>query len=142
MNRELILAEWRRAQQAFRAAEVLISEDCYTDAVSRTYYAVLHAAKAALYAHGVTAETHGGIRGMFGLHLIKTGEIEKDFAVHLGQSFDNRFAADYDPEVAFSPKEARQEFRQTRQFLTRIRRFLLASGFTTGELRSKIRRTR
>jgi uncharacterized protein (UPF0332 family) len=57
MNRELILAEWRRAQQALRAAEVLISEECYSDAVSRTYYAVLHAAKAALYVHGVTAET-------------------------------------------------------------------------------------
>ena len=36
MNRDLVLAEWRRAQQALRAGELLTAEDCYADAVTRT----------------------------------------------------------------------------------------------------------
>jgi len=96
-----------------------------------------HAAKAALHARGIAAETHPSVRSMFGLHLIKTGEIEKDYAVHLAHSFDDRLAADYDPEIDFSGKEARKACRQTRQFLARIRRFLLGNGFTVGELRKR-----
>jgi uncharacterized protein (UPF0332 family) len=97
----------------------------------------LHAAKAALHAQGIAAETHSAVRRMFGLHLTKTRLIEKRYAVHLGESFDDRLSADYDPEVTFSRKEARNECRQTRRFLTRIRQFLLAKGFSNRELRQK-----
>jgi uncharacterized protein len=142
MNRDLVLAEWRRAQQAQRAGDLLTAEDCYADAVTRTYYAIFHAAKAALQARGIAAETHPSVRSMFGLHLIKTGEIEKDYAVHLAHSFDDRLAADYDPEIDFSGKEARKACQQTRQFLARIRQFLLGNGFTVGELRKRPRGTR
>jgi uncharacterized protein len=142
MNRDLILAEWRRAQEALRAGELLTAERCHADAMTRTYYAVFHAAKAALHSRGIAAETHASVRSMFGLHLIKTGEIEKDYAVHLAHSFDDRLSADYDPEIDFSDKEARQTCRQTRQFLARIRRFLLGNGFTVGELRKKAHGTR
>jgi uncharacterized protein (UPF0332 family) len=137
MTKELILAEWRRPQDALRAADLLTAEQCYADAVSRTYYAVLHAAKAALHAQGVAAETHSAVRRMFGLHLIKTRLIEKKYGVHLGESFDDRLSADYDPEVAFSRKETRDECRQARKFLTRIREFLQARGFTSRELRKR-----
>jgi uncharacterized protein len=141
MNRDMVLAEWRRANQALRAGELLTAEDCYVDAVTRTYYAVFHAAKAALHARGIVAETHPSVRSMFGLHLIKTGEIEKEYAVHLAHSFDDRLSADYDPEIDFSGKEARQACRETRQFLARIRRFLLSNGFIVAELRKPRRGT-
>jgi uncharacterized protein (UPF0332 family) len=135
MNRDLALAEWKRAQQSMRAAQLLTAEKCFADAISRTYYAVLHAAKAALHAEGVTADTHTAVRRMFGLHLIKPGHIEKEFAAQLGESFDDRLAADYDAEVTFSGKEARHECRQTRRFLSRVRHFLLDKGFKAKELR-------
>lgn len=140
MKRELVLAEWQRALGALRASEVLTREECFDDAVSRTYYAVLHAAKAALYVHDVAAESHAGVRRMFGLHLIKTGEVEKEWAVHLGESLDDRLAADYDPEVAFSQKDARRECRQTRRFVRRLREYLKQHGFTDSELRRKASR--
>lgn len=141
MNRDLILAEWRRAQEALRAAELLAGEECHADAVSRTYYAVFHAAKAALHAEGITAQSHASVRRLFGLHLIKTGEIETDYSVHLAESFDDRLSADYDPEITFSRKEARHECRLTRRFLSRIRRFLRARGIPSKELRGKPRQS-
>lgn len=137
MKREIVLAEWHRARDSMRAADVLAREDCYSDAVSRTYYAVLHAAKAALQVHDVAAESHAGVGRMFGLHLVRTGEIEKEWAKHLGQSLDDRLAADYDPEVTFSRQDALRECRETRKFLRRIRQYLLYNGITESELRRR-----
>jgi hypothetical protein len=137
MNKALILAEWHRAQDSLRAAELLTTEECYADAVSRTYYTILHAAKAALHAEGVAADSHASVRRMFGLHLIKSGQIDKAYAVDLGESFDDRLSADYDPEVEFSRTEARRECRIARHFLARMRRFLISKGFASAELRRR-----
>jgi uncharacterized protein (UPF0332 family) len=131
----MVLAEWRRARLALRAAELLTREDCYADAVSRAYYAILHAAKAALYVHNATAESHTAAKRMFGLHLIRTGELEPEWSAHLGESQDDRLAADYDAEASFSKEKARHECRRTRQFLSRIRQYLLTKGFTAYEPR-------
>ena len=135
MNRNMILAEWRRARQALRAAELLTKEGCYADALSRTYYAMLHAAKAALLVHDIAAESHAAVRRMFGLHLIRSGEIEREWSVYLVESLDDRLAADYDVETKFSKADARNECRRGRAFLGRVRRYLLTKGLTESDLR-------
>src|SRR5712691_832911 len=76
MNRTMVLAEWRRAWRALCAAEILARESYYEDAVSRAYYATLHAAKAALYIHDVATTSHAAVRRMFGRHLTHSGAIE------------------------------------------------------------------
>ena len=53
MKRDLVLAEWRRAERALRAAQLLTAEDYPEDAASRAYYAILHAAKAVLFVHDI-----------------------------------------------------------------------------------------
>ena len=95
MNRMLVLAEWQRARQALQAAEVLVEAGYAADALSRAYYATLHAAKAALYVHDVATASHAAVRRMFGLHVIRTGEIEGEWASHLGEILDDRLAADW-----------------------------------------------
>ena len=42
MNRDMVLAEWRRAIRSLQAAELLARENYREDAVSRAYYAILH----------------------------------------------------------------------------------------------------
>jgi uncharacterized protein (UPF0332 family) len=137
VNRDLVLAEWRRAQQALGSAELLTREGYNADAVARTYYALMHAAKAALHVQGVSADTHAGVRRMFGLHLIKPGKIEPEWSTPLGETLDERLSADYDPQVSFSAKEARAACREARAFVTRIRRYLLENSFTRSHLRSR-----
>ena len=62
MKREMVVAEWRRASESLSAAEVLMREGCQADAVSRAYYGIMHAAKAALFVHGVAATSHTGVK--------------------------------------------------------------------------------
>ena len=134
MNRTLVLAEWQRAGQALRAAEVLADAGYPADALSRAYYATLHAAKAALSVHNVVTVSHAAVRRMFGLHLIRTGEIERAWASHLGEILDDRLAADYDVETEFTSEEATQACQRARAFLDRIQHYLLTKDFAADEL--------
>jgi HEPN domain-containing protein len=69
MNRPLVIAEWRRAVDSLGAARSCRRDGFYADSVSRAYYAILHAAKAALQVQGITAESHAAVKRLFGLHL-------------------------------------------------------------------------
>ena len=137
MNRNMVVAEWSRARAALRAAETLTREHCYADAISRAYYAILHAAKAALHIHDVSVASHAAVRRMFSLHLVRSGEIEPEWSAYLIESLDDRVAADYDVETDFSKKDAKDECRRSREFLSRIRRYLLKKGLKERELRKK-----
>jgi hypothetical protein len=53
--------ELARARKSLRAAKTLLDEDLLEDAVSRAYYAVLHAAKAALAKEEMAPKTHSGV---------------------------------------------------------------------------------
>jgi hypothetical protein len=101
MNREMVLAEWRRAIRSLQAAALLAREGYCEDAVSRAYYAILHAAKAALFVHDLATASHAAVRRMFGRHLINTGEIERQWSSHLGEGLDDRLVADYDARCLF-----------------------------------------
>ena len=134
MNRNMVLAEWQRAMQSLHAAELLAREGYREDAVSRAYYAILHAAKAVLFVHDVATTSHAAVRRMFGRYLIRTGEIEREWSSHLGEGLDDRLAADYDASVSFSAEETQQECQQARAFVERMRRYLLMHDFTAHEL--------
>ncbi len=137
MNREMTVAEWRRALKALGAAEVLMRAGYAEDSISRSYYAVLHAAKSALFVHDVATSSHSGTRSMFGLHLVNSGEIERKWAGDLAESTDDRLMADYGMQVRFSSEEARCEHERAEAFLDRIRRYLSAKGLTEQELASE-----
>lgn len=134
MKWEMVVAEWRRASESLGAAEVLMREGCQADSVSRAYYAIMHAAKAALFVHGVAATSHAGVRRMFGLHLVHPGRIEPLWSDHLAEGSDERLAADYDVFISYSEQETRRECERARDFLARMRQYLIANGVDERDL--------
>ena len=88
-----------RAKKSLLAAKTLLESRLCEDCVSRAYYAVLHAAKAALATEGVEPQSHYAVRRLFGLHLVKTKKIEKDFATILAAEQEGREIADYDIHI-------------------------------------------
>ena len=134
MNREMAAAEWRRAVKSLCAAEILMRSGYPEDAVSRCYYAVLHAAKSALFVHDVDTASHAAVRRMFGLHLVRSGEIEQQWASALARTMDDRLIADYSADARFSDQETRGCADRAKAFIERIRHYLLAKGLTDQEL--------
>ena len=117
MNRLMVVAEWQRAVESLQAAEVLAREGLRADAVSRAYYAILHASKAALQVNDVAAESHAAVRRLFGQHLVRPGEIELEWSAYLAEGLDDRLGADYDATAQFSTQEAGAECDRARAFL-------------------------
>jgi uncharacterized protein (UPF0332 family) len=101
-----------------------LENQLYEDCVSRAYYAVLHAAKAALATKDIEPESHNAVKRMFGLHLIKTGEIEKDFAKILTAEQEDREIGDYNIYIEIEQDRALKRVRDAEKFVERIEKYL------------------
>ncbi len=121
---ELSQKELNRARKALLAAKTLLENQLYEDCVSRFYYAVLHAAKAALAPIGIEPESHHAVRRMFGLHLVKTGKIERDFARILTAEQEDREISDYDIHIEIEQDTAAKRVLDAEKFVQRIEKYL------------------
>lgn len=128
-NEEEIKQEISRSQKSLKSAKKLFEEGLFEDAISRSYYAVLHSAKAVLLSESVLVSSHEAIKRLFGMHLIKTGKLEQKYSKILREEQDERYLADYD--VAFSPEQERVEKRinDAEDFYDAMIRYLKKVGF-------------
>ncbi len=62
---ELAAREMRLSQQALGVARLALERDALEDAASRLYYAVFHAARAALIVRALRSKTHAGLIELF-----------------------------------------------------------------------------
>ena len=116
-----------RAKKALSAAKALLEFQLYEDCVSRAYYAVLHAAKAALAMEDIDAQSHVAVRRKFGLNLVKTGKIEKDFAQILTKEKEDRELSDYNIHIEIERDTAEKRVVDAEKFVKRIETFLRTS---------------
>lgn len=136
MGQQNTIGEWKLATEALGAAHALAIAGFSTSCVSRAYYAILHASKAALAVRDIESASHKGVKRMFGLHLVRTNEIEKKWADELSEALDDRNEADYDTDTTWSTEDADEECCRATLFLERIRHYLIKSGIPEGDLRA------
>ncbi len=134
MDRDLIIAHWQRGMLSSQAAAVLISAGLYADAASRMYYAILHTTTAALLTKGITPATHQAAAALLNQRLIHTGELERALLDIYRDAMELRRTADYNAARIFHPGDVADKYRKAEQFIARIRRYLLAQGFTDDAL--------
>ena len=134
MNHEPVIAEWRRSRQALQSASVLAPAGLAADSISRSYYAILHAAKAALWTRGISVNRHKAVGQLLNQHLIHPGTMERQWLDVFREAHIIRTTADYDVRVALTAREAEYHRRQAQAFRDRINRYLLDEGFPAAEL--------
>lgn len=120
----LIQSSIEKAQEKLLAARDLLKQKHYDDAVSRAYYAVFHAASAVLLTEGARAETHRGLVTLFGLLLVKTGKIEKEYGKYLSNLKDDRETGDYEIFSTLDEEAAKNSIREAQAFVSRIQSYL------------------
>jgi uncharacterized protein (UPF0332 family) len=128
MNPKNIQAELTRAVKSLQAAKILREEGLFEDAVSRAYYAVMYAAKAALLVHDTISESHATIRRLFGSELVKPGLIEKEWASILAREQDRRIAADYNASHLMDADSSLQLVEDAERFVGRMQNYLVTQG--------------
>ena len=124
MSEAQAIAEWRRAEECRQVAQICLRHGFHADAISRSYYAVLHAAKATLAQYDIEPLNHRGLSNLFGQHIVLTGLVERHWGSVIGRLADLRLDADYDVWVAFSDADAAGACQQADAFANRIRSLL------------------
>ena len=116
MNEEVRL-HLVRADDCIKDAEFLLSGNRNFAAVGRGYYAMFHAATAALLNNDIKRHSHQGIISSFGREFIKTGQIESKFHRYLTEAFDLRQESDYQPIAEISQGQATKVVERAKEFI-------------------------
>jgi uncharacterized protein (UPF0332 family) len=122
---DLITTQIEKSREKLDAAKTLLREGFIDDAISRAYYSMFHAASAVLLSKGITVESHSALKTMFGLHLIKTGKIEKKYGQWLNKLKDERENGDYDIFTSFELEDAKNGVNEAEEFLEEMRKYLI-----------------
>ena len=93
---EAAAAHLEKAKGKLRAARVLLREGEAADSISRSYYAMYNAAKAALLLVGEQPKTHGGVSDRFWVRFVKEGSFPESLGGLLSRAREMREGADYD----------------------------------------------
>ena len=114
----------KKAKDKLSAAEILLKNNEYDDAVSRAYYCAFHAAQALLLTEGIEAGAHHGVVTLFGLHFVNTEKFDKKFGKMLNNLKDDRENGDYDVFSVIEEEDAAQALDEARQFLKGAEEYL------------------
>jgi uncharacterized protein (UPF0332 family) len=114
----------KAARERLKSAEVLLKAGSYGDSVSRSYYAFLDAATAALLTKNLIPRSHAGAITLFSLHFIKSGIMEKKYATWFKRIKKDREEADYKHKKKFSRKDAGEILKEAEEFVGIIRKLL------------------
>jgi hypothetical protein len=117
-------ASLNRANEALRAARLLLRGGELRDAVSRAYYAMFHAARAALHQKGVTAKTHKGIQLMFDTHIVKEGLLSREYGEMFRTAFNLRQRCDYEVYAEPNRSETEGAVTSAEKFIKKIEELL------------------
>ena len=85
-----------KAYRAYEEARGVVALKYWETIANRLYYAAYNAVTALLIANGDTAQTHSGVRHIFGLKFIKTGILSSETGRLYHRLFSMRQTGDYD----------------------------------------------
>ena len=119
-RQELVEYRIHKARETFNEVSLHVENKLWNTSVNRLYYACYYAVIALLVDKDIHAQTHSGVRQMFGLHYVKTGLISKDLAKYYTDLFDRRQTGDYDDFVLYNEETVLSLYKQAKGFIDRM----------------------
>lgn len=113
-----------QAELRLKAAQHLLKEGFYDDAVSRAYYSMYFATSALFLTRNIQVKTHRGLIARFGQEFVEKGLIERHFGRMLRIAEELRSEADYSITREISEEEAAATVEDAEKFLHRAREVL------------------
>ncbi len=118
-NGDTARVEMRRARSFLEYADDDLSQNRWARAMSSSYYAAFHAAKAILALTDATTRSHAGLKRLFSKHAVRNSDFSPKVAKTLGRLEKSRLTADYDAVEweTFTESQAREATSQARVFV-------------------------
>ena len=116
--------EAAHGDEALAAAKCLAENGFLRDAVSRSYYAAFHWARAVLMLKGLEPKTHRGVVQLFSLHFVKDGPLGEEATTWLAHLETYRELSDYTSSVTFTSEQTGEEISRAEKFIASCRPIL------------------
>ena len=113
-----------KARRFIKEAEQMLSLNLWDLAANRFYYACFHAAQALLVCYGLSAHTHAGTLGVFGMHFVKPEKIDKELGAFFSRMEQLRMKADYNCEYDVSQLDVESMLQPAHDFLKAIEQLI------------------
>lgn len=123
-RKELVDYRIRRALETLREVSLHIENELWNTSINRLYYACYYSVIALLISKGIKAQTHAGVRQMFGLHFIKTGLIDKESGSFFSNIFDKRLTGDYNDFIDYTKEDILELINPAKDFIEEIQKLL------------------
>jgi uncharacterized protein (UPF0332 family) len=112
---------FKRAEESFDEALIMIENKKWNAAVSRLYYSCYYAVIALLLKSNIEARSHSGVRTKFSDTFIKTGDIDVKFGKLFSHLADYRQKGDYGDLYDFDDKIVLPLVDQVKEFISEIK---------------------
>ena len=113
------------ADEALEDAELALNSARLRNAAGRAYYAMFHAASAAVArTDSRPPRTHGGVANQFGLRYVATGLFDATLSGALGETYELRRQSDYQLDVDFTESDVATAVERAREFVSAVREML------------------
>lgn len=133
INKKLnITVEWEKAKEAFKETAVLLDQNLPNGAISRAYYAALHAGRALLLTEGLEIRSHQALGRLFSLHFVKTNKFDVRFSRIISKAQKYREEADYSSEFVFTLEDAKERLQEVSEFFSAVEAYLKETGYYPG----------
>jgi uncharacterized protein (UPF0332 family) len=124
---EVIGEHFKLADRFLKSASLMLKDGDLRTAADRAYYAMFHAAEAALYHLGVTLKSHKALISQFSKEYIKTGKIDAELGGFLQKAFDIRQDSDYKVDIELDEQQVEELISRARDFVRHLRKLVSAS---------------
>ena len=117
------------ASEMLSDARLMYENTRLKSAADRAYYAMFHAAQAALAAEVERLpKSHSGTRTLFAQHLIATNRLDRSLSRDLTYAFELRQSSAYEVEATFGLEAVEEIIARAERFVQVIRVFLQADA--------------
>jgi uncharacterized protein (UPF0332 family) len=100
-TKALIKYRIERAEETYKEALLMRTEDHWNACANRLYYACFYAVSALLVKYGLSSSKHSGIKSLFNQYIIKKKILDKNKGKLYNQLFEARQEGDYVDFVSF-----------------------------------------
>ena len=112
------------AHESLQAARLALTNDFYTAAINRAYYAIFYAANAVLATQKLARGKHSGVLAAFRQYFIKTEKLPLELSEIYGRVMEDRQEGDYDLLSPLSKEDATFDLEQAEHFVEVIQDWL------------------
>lgn len=121
---ELAHLQFEEAKEILKFIPIYITSGDYNGAISRAYYAAFHALKALELLEGFDSKKHSGVIAHFRQTYIKTGKLDTELSIIIGQLQEARSFGDYDVTMRFGEYDAQKAYDNAKVFVKEIEKYL------------------